>query len=82
MVSIVTVQDWIVIGVHHIRLGSEDVRGGRGLGFFPLITALRGCAALVKVGTIIGRHIVEETLEVLIYLWMEGTSDQELIGRG
>ena len=50
--------------------------------FFPLITALRGCAALVKVGTIIGRHIVEETLEVLIYLWMEGTSDQELIGRG
>ena len=23
------VEDWIVIGVHHIRLGSEDVGGGR-----------------------------------------------------
>ena len=55
--------------------------------FFPLITALRGCAALVKVGTIIGRHIVGETLLVSLKVWMEatpleGTSDQELIGRG
>ena len=81
MVSVVTVQDWIVIGVHHIRLGSEDVSGGRGLGFFPLITALRGCL-LVKVGTIIVRHIVVGGDIVSLEVWMEGTSDQELIGRG
>ena len=48
--------------------------------FFPLITALRGCPALVKVGTIIGTYCGGDIVSLKV--WMEGTSDQELIGRG
>ena len=81
MVSIV--RYWIVTracwSFNHIRLGCEDVRGGRG--FFPTNhSSPRMCRCVVgKVGTIIGRDMwgrMEGTTAVCL------TTTRDLIGRG